>query len=220
MDTEMEKAVRREVINAYPLKPEAQKVFEEVNMKFGDTTHKKASGEYNPLRGKKTAKVLDKTPSYILDKLPNKIFGTLVGEHITLKEADADTAMHEGFHSFFQRSNWDTDQFLRDWVDSKVQSSNADQYGPIKMVQEGIERNLNSADAYSGISDQDRANEMYAFLGANVGAAGLDAIPDLLQKYYEPILMSKSEQQKKWKGQADLMWYKRNDLTGNRDLEN
>jgi len=187
MDSNEEKAVREQVINAYPLTPLAQKIFTDVNMNFAPRFSGNIKGTYNSTRGDKTSRFMGKHYE-TLQKLPNKVLSTALGETMNLEQIDAATAMHEGFHALFQRSDFQTEDFLKDWEASKVQSSDADTEGNIHALLPWIEKHVSGDEAYAGIPDDARANEYFAYLGEIAGSNGLKGIPGSLRKYYSDTL--------------------------------
>lgn len=190
MDTNFEKAVRKEISKAYPLTPKAKKIINDINI--NEITSDKFNGLYKAVRGEKTWKAVGKVMNNealakLVGKLPNKIFSTAIGEEMNLSEASARVAMHEGLHGLFQRSTFDPQEFLNDWNTSKNQSYPIDAEYDNKGYQSWVEEKMATDPLYKNGNMDDKVNEMFAYLGEMAGSQGLRAIPPPLKKYYSDI---------------------------------
>lgn len=193
LDTNMEKALRNDIAKAYPFTPEAQKILKGININVVDGKKFKADevqGTYNPVRGERTWNLLNKVGDK-LPQMPNKLFSTLVGETMNVENIAANVVAHESLHAMFQRATFDERQFLKDWEDAKLQSSDAETLGNVHRLMPYIEDHIAGSDVYENIPPEQLANEMFAYLGEIAGMNGMKGIPGNLRKYYEGIFTEK-----------------------------
>lgn len=117
------------------------------------------------------------------DEVPNALLTQVPGRmQIQIKQWGTDVAAHELLHSAFAITKPNPDLFNYNW-DKAKQEVPAGQ----KQAMNAIDTILAGSGLYAGASDDDLANERFAYFGQMVGVSGMESVPQSLKRFYSDV---------------------------------
>ncbi len=182
LDTNFERVIRGELKKAYPLTDVAKGVLDNIDLRQGSSPG--TGGEYYNSRNSIRAKAANLSKTFLASVAPavrTRVRGAIAGENIALNDLDTSTVEHELTHALFSRQKIDDNEFLKDLEEAKKDKR-------FRRLADSIDIEMEDSGLYDDISQREKVNEYYAYIGGYLGSEGLSAIPKPLQKYYKNIL--------------------------------